>query len=313
MFLAMKSDLSVVVKGSRTFTNNQTGYTSFVEWVKKKVSSDSVLTFTMEATGVYYKGVAYHLFEQDFLLHVILPNQVKKYAGSLGLRSKTDTIDARILAQMGLERKLKKWKPSSRHFRALKNLTRERESLIGERTAALNRLHAYSHQGHPQQDSIERTNRLIVFYEAQIAEIEDQIQKIVKADPSLRKRISYIESIKGVGFLTAVIIIAETNGFATFTNSKQVVSFAGLDVKIRESGKCKGKSRISKCGNRHIRKALYMPALAKITHDQNTKLFYERLVQKKGIKMVAGVAVQRKLLALIYTLWKKQQMFDASA
>lgn len=107
MFLAMKSDLSVVVKGSRTFTNNQTGYTSFVEWVKKKVSSDSVLTFTMEATGVYYKGVAYHLFEQDFLLHVILPNQVKKYAGSLGLRSKTDTIDARILAQMGLERKLK--------------------------------------------------------------------------------------------------------------------------------------------------------------------------------------------------------------
>lgn len=185
--------------------------------------------------------------------------------------------------------------------------------MIGERTAALNRLHAYSHQGHPQQDSIERTNRLIVFYEAQIAEIEDQIQKIVKADPSLRKRISYIESIKGVGFLTAVIIIAETNGFATFTNSKQVVSFAGLDVKIRESGKCKGKSRISKCGNRHIRKALYMPALAKITHDQNTKLFYERLVQKKGIKMVAGVAVQRKLLALIYTLWKKQQMFDASA
>lgn len=184
--------------------------------------------------------------------------------------------------------------------------------MIGERTAALNRLHAYSHQGHPQQDSIERTNRLIVFYEAQIAEIEDQIQKIVKTDPSLRKRISYIESIKGVGFLTAVIIIAETNGFATFTGIKQVVSFAGLDVKIRESGKWKGKSRISKCGNRHIRKALYMPALAKITHDQNTKLFYERLVQKKGIKMVAGVAVQRKLLALIYTLWKKQEFFDPS-
>lgn len=106
-FLAMKSDLSVVVKGSRTFANNQRGYTSFVGWVKKKVSSDSALTFTMEATGVYYEGVAYHLFEQDFLLHVILPNQAKKYAGSLGLRSKTDTIDARILAQMGLERKLK--------------------------------------------------------------------------------------------------------------------------------------------------------------------------------------------------------------
>lgn len=185
--------------------------------------------------------------------------------------------------------------------------------MIREHTAALNRLHAYSHQGHPHKDCIDRTNRLIVFYQAQIAEIEDQIQKIVRADPLLSRRISYIESIKGVGFLTAVIIIAETNGFATFTGIKQVVSFAGLDVKIRQSGKWKGKSRISKCGNSHIRKALYLPSLSKITHDNNTKLFYERLVEKKGIKMVAGVAVQRKLLALIYTLWKKQQMFDASA
>lgn len=266
----------------------------------------------MEATGVYYEGIAYYLVEQGFQVHVVLPNQAKKYGQSLGAKSKTDAIDARILAQMGLERNLMKWEPSSPHFRVLKNLTRERESLIGERTAALNRLHAYSHQGHPPQDCIDRTTRLVAFYEDQIAEIETQIDKIVKSDQALKKRISYVESIKGVGFLTAVIVIAETNGFATFTNIKQVVSFAGLDIKIRESGKWIGKSRISKCGNRHIRKALYMPALTKITHDPNTKLFYERLVERKGIKMVAGVAVQRKLLALIYTLWKKQEMFDSS-
>lgn len=311
-FLAMKSDLSTLVKGSKTFANNHRGYTSFVEWAKRKTSGDCPLTFTMEATGVYYEGLAYHLFEQGFHLYVILANQAKKYAGSLGVKSKTDAIDARILAQMGLERKLMKWEPSSPDFRLLKNLTRERESLLGERTAALNRLHAYSHQGYPQQDSIERTTRLIAFYEDQIAQIETQIQNIVKSDPSLMKRISYVESIKGVGFLTAVIILAETHGFATFTGIKQVVSFAGLDIRIRESGKYKGKSRISKCGNRHIRKALYMPALSKITHDNHTKLFYQRLVEKKGVKMVAAVAVQRKLLALIYTLWKKQQLFDES-
>lgn len=312
-FLTLSSNMSIVVKGTRTFPNNERGYISFVEWVKRKTSGICPFTFTMEATGVYYEGIAYHLFEEGFGVHVVLPNHAKKYGGSLGTKSKTDAIDARLLAQMGLERNLPLWKPSSPHFWVLKNLTRERQALIHDRTAALNRLHAYSHQGCPLQDCIERTNRQIAFYEDQITEIESQIKKIVDSDPALSQRISYIQSIKGVGFLTAVIIIAETNGFATFTGIKQVVSFAGLDIRIRESGKWKGKSRISKCGNRHIRKALYMPALAKISHDPNTRIFYERLVEKKRIKMVAGVAVQRKLLALIYTLWKKQEMFDPSA
>lgn len=131
------------------------------------------------------------------------------------------------------------------------------------------------------KDCIERTRQQVAFYDGQIAQIEDQIKQIVKSDNNLDKRISCVQSIKGVGLITAVCIIAETNGFATFRNIKQVISFAGLDIKIKESGKWKGRSRISKCGNRHIRKALYMPALSKITHDQKTNIFYDRLVQKK--------------------------------
>lgn len=121
-FVAMKSDLSVVVKGSRTFPNTQVGYTSLVKWSENKSVGDCPLFFTMEATGIYYEGVAYHLFEQGYAVSVVLPNQAKKYSQSLGLKSKTDQIDAKMLAQFGLERNLPKWEPLSPHFRILKIL-----------------------------------------------------------------------------------------------------------------------------------------------------------------------------------------------
>jgi transposase len=310
--MQMRSDLSMVIKGSRTFANTPSGYEQAIAWSVKKSSAELPLSFTMEATGVYYEGLAYRLFAENFPVLVVLPNQSKKYGQSLGIKSKTDKIDAGLLAQMGLERPLFPWRPFSPHFRILKRLTREREALLCDRTVALNRRHAYSSEGMPEKESIDRTTGLIRFYEAQAKEIEQQIKRVVQSDQALEKRLSYVESIKGVGFITAVTIVSETNGFAGFRNIKQLTSFAGIDVKIRESGKWKGKSRISKCGNRHIRKALHMPSLAKIAHDRKTDEYYSRLFAKKGIRMVAVVAVQRKLLGLIYSLWKKQEMFDPS-
>lgn len=310
VFMAMKSNLSVVVKGSKTFSNDPKGHSELIEWVKRKSSGSCPLTFTMEATGVYYEELAYYLTDLGNRIHVVLPNQVKKYGQSLGIKSKTDAIDARVIAQMGIERELKEWKPFSPNFRILKSLTRERDMMICGRTVAKNHLHAFNHQGKSLENSIKRVKTQIEFYDNQVEEIESEIEEIVKSDEDLCKRLSYVQSIKGVALLTAVTIVSETNGFETFNNIKQVVSYAGLDVKIRESGKWKGKSKISKCGNKYIRKSLYFPALTKIRCDKKTGEFYERLSKKKGINMVASVAVQRKLLALIYTLWKKQEMFD---
>ena len=143
----------------------------------------------------------------------------------------------------------------------------------------------------------------------QIDEIESDIADVIENDKPLKKRLNYVMSIKGVGLITAVTIVAETNGFASINNIKQLTSYAGLDVRVRESGKWKGKSRISKKGNRYIRKALYFPTFTKIRYDKATKEKYQRLVEKKGIKMVAAVAQQRKLLGLIYTLWRKEELY----
>ena len=94
-------------------------------------------------------------------------------------------------------------------------------------------------------------------------------------------------------------------------NKRQLTSYAGLDVKEKQSGtSVKGKPRISKKGNRHLRKAMHMPALAAIRHDERFKAIFTRLVSRHGIKMKAAVAVQRKLLEMIYTIYKTKTAFD---
>jgi transposase len=312
-FCVLTSELTLRIKGSRSFKNDATGFSKFHDWFTSKQEIDYPLFLTMEATGVYYESLAYYLDGLDLFVQVVLPNQAKKFGQSLGVKSKTDKIDARILAQMGLERPLPRWKPLSAHFRELKGLTRERDAIITERTVAKNQLHAYCYQGIPAENSIERCHAHIEFLNQQIQSIEKEIKDIVGKDAPLKQRMEYVLSIKGVGYWSAITVISETNGFASIQSIKQLVSYAGLDVRLSESGKWKGKSKISKRGNKHIRKSLYFPALSKIAHDPATNRYYERIKSNKGVSMIAAVAVQRKLLGLMYTLWNKQQMFSPQA
>jgi transposase len=311
-FSVMTSDLDVVVKGSKTIKNNRQGFEEFLSWISAKFINELALHFTMEATGVYYESLAYFLQGQGYPVHVVLPNQAKKYGQSLGIESKTDKIDAKTLARMGLERKLRNWEPFSPHFQMLKRFTRERDALIGERTMVLNQLHAYENEGHPISATVRRSHEHIDLLDSQIKEIEQDIEKVIEKDKPLKERLACVRSIKGVGLITAVTIVSETNGFVTVNNIKQLVSYAGLDVKLRESGKWKGKTKISKKDNKYIRKALYFPTFSKIKHDESTNKKYQQLKEKKGIPMVAAVAQQRKLLGLIYTLWKKQERYLSS-
>jgi transposase len=310
-FSVLQSKMQIKVRGSRTFSNNFKGFKEFALWLEKKRESSDNLHFTMEATGVYYESLAYFLWQQsDFIVQVILPNKIKNYAKSLDLKSKTDKIDAAVLARFGLERTLRVWQPISPNLLELKQLTRERDTLVRTRTAACNRLHACKHQAKPNKTIIVRTKKQISLLDKQVKEIEREIKALVNQDDKLKKKFKYVNSIPGVGLFTFATVVAETNGFETFTSIKQLTSYAGLDIKIVESGSWKGKSRISKQGNSHIRKALYMPSVSRIVHDKSAKLFYENLLNRKGHAKIALVAVQRKMLGLMFTLWRSEQMYS---
>ena len=137
----LTADFRKVVVSTRKFSNAAKGFKQLKDWVSDKKEPDMPVHVTMEATGVYYESLAYFLYEQEnCFVHVVLPNKARKYAQSLGLKSKTDKMDACVLAQMGLERELWRWQPISPSLLGLRQLTRERDALARTKTNASNQL-----------------------------------------------------------------------------------------------------------------------------------------------------------------------------
>lgn len=313
-FSKLCPDQSVKIQGTRVFSNTPQGWKAIVTWAKRFIKDQDIpFVVVLEATGVYHEGVAYYLKDSGFGVSVTLPNKSKNYARSLNVKTKTDRADAQILARMGLERKMDLWQGPSKTQRTLKRLTRERDALLQQKTVVSNQLHANKHEYQCEKMTIKRRRELIKFIDKQIKSVEVQIHEVLNGDTDLKQRIENVCTIKGVSILTAVCVVAETNGFDLIENKNQLVSYAGYDVVERQSGtSLKGKTRISKKGNSHIRKALYFPALSASRHEPKLKNLYERIVERNPkVKMIGAVAVQRKLLVLIYTLYKTNKPYDS--
>lgn len=292
------------------FTNDSKGIESFYSWAKKHKKPNVEMHYTMEATGVYHESLAYYLYHRQEQVHILLPTRVKKFIDSTVGKSKTDKIDSELIGRMGLERKLANFKLGSPLVRQIRKLTRERKSLVDEKTVIKNQLHAEQHSANKLSSSIERMQNRIAYIEEQIKLVEAEAALLIKEDDFLARKIKLMTSIPGVGFVTAATVIAETQGFSNINSIKQLSSYAGYDVKQRESGKYKGKTRISKQGNSHIRQILYMPAISSISHDKAIRNFYDRVNKNKASTLIGLTAVQRKLLGLMYTLWKKDMKYD---
>ncbi|MEM9681215.1 MAG: IS110 family transposase [Bacteroidota bacterium] len=299
------------VRGSRAFKNTSVGFVAFDKWIEKNRKADLPVRFTLEATGIYHENLAHFLENKGHHVSIVLANQAKAYAKSLNLKSKTDAMDAKMLGQMGLERDLQQWKPISPKLRIIKQLTRDRVSLLEEQLALTNKLHALDHSFEPNKRVIKRMKQRLKLIEKHIEQSDQEIQQTVQADEVLKTKIAKVCKIKGLALITVATIVAETNGFALFTSRAQLTSYAGYDVVERQSGSSiKGKTKISKKGNRFIRRALHLPALSMVQHEPQFRQLYERVFERTGIKMKGYVAVQRKALLLIYTLFKNDLEYN---
>jgi transposase len=309
----MNPSIEPEIYAFKTFANKPSGFSALEVWIKKHTDQGIAVRFVMEATGVYHEKLAYYLSGQGHGVSIVLPNKISNYAKTLDIKTVTDKTASMAICQFGLEKKVDVWQQPKKILRDLKQLTRERDQIVAERTVAKNQLHAENAEAFPNEKSIARLHQRIQLFNRQEKEIRVEIAEIVKQDKELVKKIENVSTIPGVGKLTTVIVIAETNGFNLIKNKKQIESYAGFDVKEKQSGtSVKGKPKISKRGNRHLRKAMYMPALSAIRHDERFKAIFVRLVAKHGIKMKAAVAVQRKLLGMIYTLWETDTKYDGN-
>lgn len=304
-------EMTLIFSEVSEFKNEKTGFNRFVKWVRKQTEKGIPVNYVMEATGVYYEPLAYHLNNIKQVIHVALPSKVKHYFKSLNVKTKTDINDARIIARFGSERKLSKWKPPSPIYLSLRDLTRMYEQLQVQKTAFTNMLHSKNYSNEVNKFVLKSNKSIISSIEKQLKKCELEIRKLVVSEDCLAEKVRKLATIKGVGFMTVVVIVSETLGFEQFYNLKQVASFAGYDVIERQSGtSIKGKSRISKKGNRHIRRALHFPALIAKRYNKNLQKTFNRIQERTPHKMIGYVALQRKLLTLMYVLWKNDTEYD---
>ena len=302
--------MQIKVIASTKVENNHQGYCKLDEWIKKKRRAELDVFINMEATGVYHEEAAYYLNRSGYLLSVVQPTKGKQYAKSLDAKSKTDKIDARMLAQMGLERNLTLWKEPDSVLRKIKRLTRERISLIRERNAITNQIHALKHEFDTSVETLKRHQQRVALINEQLKAIELQLQELVAEEKILSEKIKNVASIPGISFITAVSVISEADGFTNIENVRHLVSYVGLDVVMKESGTLSWKPRISKRGNAYIRSALYFNAVCSIVHNKTISNYHQRLKEKGKKGKMAIIPLERKLLIWIYALYKNNAIFD---
>lgn len=301
----------VIVKSSCVIPNTKKGFEDLEYWILKHQKESLPIVVCMEATGIYHENCAYYLFEKDFSVSIILPNKAKKYMEAMGLKSKNDSIDAKGLSQMGAEQCLELWKPMGLFFYQLRLLTRQHQNVVELKTVLKNQLDALRFAMHQSDEVIRQLEQTIDLFETQIKELSRAIKKHIDSDAGISLRFNALLKMKGLGVLTLATVLAETNGFELFKNYKQLVSYAGYDVVEAQSGTRVGKTKISKKGNSKIRRALHMPSLVLIQCGvQKYKDLFDRTYERHGIKMKSYVAVQKKLLVMIYHLWKKKEEYN---
>lgn len=253
----------------------------------------------MEPTSTYHELAALALADAGCTVSLINPAHLRRYAQSVGARSKTDAADSALLARYGAAEKPKAWEPPSSSARALKALLARRDAVAEDLQRERNRTEKLSTTEVP--DSVRQSlSDVITFLEKQLETLQREIERHIDDDPDLRGKRELLLSIPGVGdrvsqHMTALLA---SHRFAT---AEQLAAYLGLvPVEWVSGSSIKGRPRMSKAGPAHLRKLLYMPAVVAVRHNPHIRALYERLIKHGKHKMAAIGAAMRKLAHLCF-------------
>lgn len=307
--VALASERDKIFKNS-TFENCLSGINGFKQlkkWIKKHSKFFKNVHFCIESTNNYHEEIAEFLQEEGFIVSVINPFQSKSFACLKLRRTKNDKVDACILAHYCLIQQPKACVKSPEEIKKLKNYRRNMDKLIATRAEIKTKLHDCK-----DSNVAHVLNGTIVSLTESIAQFEELIKKHIKNFPQLQEKVKLLKTIPGIGDKTAWAILSELHiEDGKSLNVKAQVAHAGLAPREFQSGKSKGKTRICKTGNAELRRTLFMPAMCAIQTNPLLSAFYHRLLSKGKLKMVALVAVMRKLLAICIGVLKNNQPFQA--
>lgn len=291
----------------KVFSNTSEGHAALLSWLQEQ-SVDRVHA-TLEATGTYAEGIALVLHEAGHTVSLVNPALVRAFGQSQLKRTKTDKADAILIARFCAMHKPGAWNPPAPELRELQALVRRVEALDEMKQMEENRLEsgvvcavvAASLRDH------------IAYLETQIEAARRGIESHIASHPALAQQSQLLQSIPGIGFVTAAVVLAEVGDFRHFGSARQVAAYAGLVPRIRESGSSvRGKPRLSKVGSPRLRKCLYFPAMTALRWNPLIKALGLRLSAQGKPKMLILGAAMRKLLHLAYGVLKSGKPFDVN-
>ena len=282
-------------KQVRVWANDEAGRAELSDWVVTQKASFVVV----EASGGYEAALVSELVARGQEVALVNPTRVRAFARAEGTLAKTDKIDAGVIARFGAT-----MKPQARvrreedQVKLNEKITRRRQ-LVLMLTAEKNRLHTTS----PTMQAHIASH--IAWLQAEIEALEEQISQVIKANPAWAETAKRVDSVPGIGFITAATLVADLPELGQL-NRQKIAALVGLAPFNQDSGKQRGKRRLFG-GRTSVRSVLYMATLSAIRHNPVIKEFYQRLLDKGKLKKVALTACMRKLLVILNTMVKTGQ------
>ncbi|MBD3896113.1 IS110 family transposase [Halomonas sp. ML-15] len=292
-----------------TFQQTPQGHAKVV----KRLQALKPACVIMEATGIYYLDLAVTLVEAGLPVAVINPRSFRHFAELKLSGSKTDGLDAALLAEYGERMTPRRWVPPTRTQLALRDLGRQINRLTAARTQAKNRLHALQAKGATLPLLIDDEQEGIEWLDRRIQRLTQAAQSIIAECETLAAHHANMTAAIGIGDATAIALLAELCVLPKTLKAPQVSRYAGLDVRLTQSGTSVNRpARLSKAGNAYLRSALYMPVMSAVRHDPRAKAFYDALVARGKKRIQAQCAVMRKYLTGLWACMQNQTPFDSS-
>ena len=289
--------------GHQQFKNDAQGFSFFLKSLPKEA------LVVMEATGYYHYRLAQYLYKQKVLVSVVNPLSVKRFIQMKLAKVKTDKSDAKAICEYGQMNEVPLYTALTDVQSECLQLFRLLDNYLKKRTATKNKLHGEETLGKPSKFVYLSLNRDLKHLNKEVKGIESCLLELVKQEQ--QQQLTLLKSIPGMGVKTALFLIVITDGFSKFENSKQLCSYVGITPTIRVSGSSvRGRSRISKVGNRKLRNLLFLCAFSACKHNKACREIYERIVNKGKSKKLALIAVANKLLKQAFAIAKSGRPYD---
>jgi len=303
-------DVSKDVIDVYDFNGNYHQFTNSYSGFKKLLKLTSVATHcVMEATGYYHLKLAYFLQEEGVAVSVENPLKVKRFIQMKLTKIKTDKSDAKQLYEYGLSQDPSLWLGNSASQQECLQILRLLALYTKQSTQLKNKIHGEYTLGLPSKAVVGSLKLQLKRLEKELEKLEDVL--LVKVKESHKEQLSLLQSIPGIGKKTAMFLVVFTDGFARFSSSKELCSYAGLTPMIRQSGSSvRGRSRISKIGNARLRNLMFMCSFNACKYNKACKAIYERIVGKRKSKKLALIAVCNKLLKQAFAIVKSGLPYD---